>query len=174
MGNCFELLQRVQGMHNAHVTKICKSSQIIMRLALWTSVVFSKFFACLACRLKNGKHLLALHTWPLPAPSWQTHSPSSFLEEKRWMVRLWCVPLRMVGAQLRTMMSPLSTRPPPSSAPVWSPLPPHHLSFLLFHLIVNTETFNVQKYRNQCIFGVMTNGQEGPDDLGWFSGNKDV
>ena len=29
-------------------------------------------------------------------------------------------PLRMVAAQLRTMMSPLSTRPPTSSPPVWS------------------------------------------------------
>ena len=29
-------------------------------------------------------------------------------------------PLRMVAAQLRTMMSPLSTRPPRSSPPVWS------------------------------------------------------
>ena len=105
----------------------------IIRLAL---CCFSIFFACLARPLENMLIFLQtlvwspIHTLLLPAPSCRTHSPSplsswswSWTRCQRGRSTMVSVPLRMVDAQLRTMMSPLSTRCPP---PVWSGGQPSH------------------------------------------------
>ena len=73
--------------------------------------------ACSQNRSNENVHTYKfLCTWLQRVPSWQTHSPSFGLVGWSWL----SPPLRMVAAQLRTMMSPLSTRPPRSSPPVWS------------------------------------------------------
>ena len=77
-GELFQLFG-VQVMHDAQVAEICNRLPQIIRCE--RPLIFN--ILCLFgkpvnnCRIVH-RHLFALHTWLLSAPSWQTHSPSSF------------------------------------------------------------------------------------------------
>ena len=76
-GELFQL-SGVQVMHDAQVAEICKRLPQIIRCE--RPLIFN--ILCLFgkplnnCRIVH-RHLFALHTWLLPAPSWRKHSPSS-------------------------------------------------------------------------------------------------
>ena len=120
-----------------------------------------------------------IHTLLLPAPSCRTHSPSplsswswSWTRCQRGRSAMVSVPLRMVDAQLRTMMSPLSTRCPPRL--VWwatfsSSFLPFKTCSILSSLTSRNEEISVfvgpMGQWPKCSWG---HGEA----LEWFSGNK--